>query len=114
MSQAAQTQTGKKHGGMFRALFWAVALMALGALGGYVLFDVLGSILATSGGGLLIASQVLHSFGYVNASNAITGQAMTYIYQSQVFPYVGAVSVGGIGFIIGYFKGKREDAEEAQ
>lgn len=115
MSQAIQTQERRKQiGGMFRAYLWAMILSAFGGIVGYIVGDVLSALLATSGSGLLIASQVLHAFGFSNASYGIQAQGLTYLYQSQVFPYIFAIAGMGVGFGIGYFKGKDEDRAVVQ
>ncbi len=113
MSQASgQSQNQhepQKVGGMFRALLWGMIFLVFGGIIGYIAGDALSALLASSGAGLLIASQVLHAFGYTNGSTGVQAIGVTYLYQSQVFPYIFAVSGGGIGFGIGYFKGKDED-----
>ncbi len=114
MSQAQTAQTGKKHGGMFRAVLWIAFLATLLGSIGWLAGLAVGSIIASNGADMFISAQLLNTMGYHNASTAIQAEAMHYIFSANVAQVVfSAIGIAG-GVVIGYFKGKREDAEETQ
>lgn len=98
---------------MLRALLWAIGLGVFAGFLGYLAGIGLSAILGYAAGGELIVAQTLHYFGYYNASSAIQGIALNNLYQANALPYILSVGSAGVGAVLGYFKGKKEDAEES-
>ena len=112
MSQPADKK--KKNGGMLRAILWMVALGAVGVLVGYVGGAVISAVLTSTSANTFVASQLLQSFHYTNASKVLGGSALQMFTTGQVFSYLFPLSGFGIGAIVGYFKGRKEDKEEEE
>lgn len=104
-------QSPRKKNRLLHIVLWMAIFGAVAGFIGFAFGLMVSSWLGLSAGGLFVTSQVMHEFGYINASTAISGQAVNYLYQSQDIIYVTTISFTVAGLGIGYLTGHEESEE---
>jgi len=101
-------EESKEENKLLNSIIYGFGLGAGGVLVGIVIALVLSSILTTNSASTFVSSQLMSSFGYVNASKALSGTAVQYFAYAQMLMFLLPMVSFGILFIVGFLYGRNK------